>query len=239
MRVGSGNFWQFTRRVLDTVGSTTDAANARSVLGLGALAILNTVSTAVIDAAAVIYSKIQNVTAARLLGNPTGGAAAPSEISLGSGLSFNGTTMNSIQTVVTLSTAISSTAVLIPADNTTPQNTEGAQVFSVPFTPKSASSRIFITVTLLLSHGTTGADLAVTLFVDAGANAVSTGSQGALASVMNTVTCTYDAPSASTSSRTYAIRYGGGSATTFINRTSLGNQYNGTLTSYMIITEYI
>ncbi|MCF8277900.1 MAG: tail fiber domain-containing protein [Flavobacteriales bacterium] len=42
---------------------------------------------------AVTYSKIQNVAASRLLGNPSGSAAAPSEISLGSGLSFSGTSL--------------------------------------------------------------------------------------------------------------------------------------------------
>lgn len=42
----------------------------------------------------VSYAKIQNVAASRLLGNPTGSAAAPSEISLGTGLSFSGTVLN-------------------------------------------------------------------------------------------------------------------------------------------------
>lgn len=56
------------------------------------------VVTAAIGAAAVTYAKIQNVTAARLLGNPTGGAAAPSEISLGTGLSFSGSTLNTAVT---------------------------------------------------------------------------------------------------------------------------------------------
>lgn len=47
-----------------------------------------------IASAGVVYSKIQNVSANKLLGNPTGSAAAPAEITLGSGLSFNGTTLN-------------------------------------------------------------------------------------------------------------------------------------------------
>lgn len=41
----------------------------------------------------VTYAKIQEVTAERLLGNPTGSTANPSEISLGSGLGFSGTTI--------------------------------------------------------------------------------------------------------------------------------------------------
>lgn len=51
------------------------------------------VITASIANAAVTYAKIQNVTAARLLGNSTGGAASPLEISLGAGLGFSGSTI--------------------------------------------------------------------------------------------------------------------------------------------------
>ncbi len=50
--------------------------------------------TVTIAASAVTYAKVQNVTAARLLGNPTGSSAAPSEITLGTNLSFSGTTLN-------------------------------------------------------------------------------------------------------------------------------------------------
>lgn len=43
---------------------------------------------------AVTYPKMQNVTAEMLLGNPTGVDAIPSEISLGNGLTFSGTTLD-------------------------------------------------------------------------------------------------------------------------------------------------
>lgn len=42
---------------------------------------------------AVTYAKMQNVTAARLLGNPTGGATSPSEISLAADHAFSGTSL--------------------------------------------------------------------------------------------------------------------------------------------------
>ena len=54
----------------------------------------NAITTAKINNAAVTYGKIQNTSATRLLGNPTGAAASPSEITLGTGLSFSGTTLN-------------------------------------------------------------------------------------------------------------------------------------------------
>jgi hypothetical protein len=61
---------------------------------LGTTIAANAVTSAKIAAANVTYPKIQNVAAARLLGNPTGSAAAPSEITLGTGLSFSGSTLN-------------------------------------------------------------------------------------------------------------------------------------------------
>jgi hypothetical protein len=51
------------------------------------------VTTAKIAAANVTYATIQNVAASSLLGNPTGSGAAPSEITLGSGLAFSSTTL--------------------------------------------------------------------------------------------------------------------------------------------------
>lgn len=61
-----------------------------SPAGYGAGSVL----TVAIANANVTYGKIQNVTAARLLGNPTGSAASPSEISLGAGLAFSGSVLS-------------------------------------------------------------------------------------------------------------------------------------------------
>lgn len=51
----------------------------------------NAIVTANLTDASVTYGKIQNVAGSRLLGNPTGSGAAPSEISLSGSLFFNGT----------------------------------------------------------------------------------------------------------------------------------------------------
>lgn len=61
---------------------------------MGGDAIITNSGTLTINNAAIIYAKIQNGAASRLLGNPTGVPAAPSEITLGTGLSFAGTTLN-------------------------------------------------------------------------------------------------------------------------------------------------
>jgi hypothetical protein len=90
------------------------------VSGSGTGAITTTINTGAVNSAKiadgsiatidlgnsqVTYGKIQNVAATRLLGNPTGTAAAPSEISLGTGLSFSGTTLNATGGTVTGVTA--------------------------------------------------------------------------------------------------------------------------------------
>lgn len=70
----------------DLSGSGTTSINAQITA--------NAVGTTEIANSNVTYAKLQNTTAARLLGNPTGSAAAPSEISLGTNLSFAGAVLN-------------------------------------------------------------------------------------------------------------------------------------------------
>lgn len=67
---------------------TTPAGSLSTTLSAGA------VGTGNLAGSAVTYAKIQNETAATLLGNPTGSSAAPSEITLGTGLSFSGGVLN-------------------------------------------------------------------------------------------------------------------------------------------------
>jgi hypothetical protein len=80
-----------------TLGAGLSFLTSTSVgIGTGALTsgmyATGSVNTAALASASVTYAKIQNVTNARLLGNDSGGAAAPSEISLGFGLTFPTTT---------------------------------------------------------------------------------------------------------------------------------------------------
>lgn len=53
----------------------------------------NAITTGKILNSAVTYAKMQNVAASSLLGNPTGGSTVASEITLGNGLVFSGTTL--------------------------------------------------------------------------------------------------------------------------------------------------
>lgn len=83
-------------RSANTTGNVADitAANDGEVLRRSGTTLgFGTVATAGLANSAVTYAKIQNVTALRLLGNPTGSAAAPAEIALGATLSFSGSTL--------------------------------------------------------------------------------------------------------------------------------------------------
>lgn len=68
-------------------GPVTSTGNATAITA-------NAVTTSTINANAVTYAKLQSETASTLLGNPTGSGAVPSEITLGTGLSFSGSVLN-------------------------------------------------------------------------------------------------------------------------------------------------
>lgn len=90
MRVGSGNFWsEMFRKIKSAAGEATDAASARTALGLGTLATLNDVSNAQVNAgAAIALSKLANINTGKVLGRTTAAAGAIEEITPGYGLSF-------------------------------------------------------------------------------------------------------------------------------------------------------
>lgn len=69
--------------------SAADYAAMRTLLSLGSLALLSSISTANIGDDQVTYAKIQNVTDARLLGRSAGSSGDAQEITVGAGLSLS------------------------------------------------------------------------------------------------------------------------------------------------------
>jgi hypothetical protein len=76
--------------------------------------------------AAVTYAKMQNVAAARLLGNPTGSPAAPSEIPLGAAFTFAGSALQTVAFAGDVTTPANSVATTITANAVT--NAKAAQM---------------------------------------------------------------------------------------------------------------
>jgi hypothetical protein len=85
-----------------------------------------------ITAAAVTYAKIQNASASVLIGNPTGSPASVSEITLGTNLSFIGTTLNA-------------TSVFTPMPTVTVTGTSQAMAVNTAYTANNAA---LVTLTL-------------------------------------------------------------------------------------------
>ncbi len=96
----NGGTGQSTYATGDILYASSSSALSRLAVG-GANTVLHggttpgysNIATGDIASGAVTYAKIQNVAASSLLGNPTGSPAAPSEITLGTGLGFSSTTL--------------------------------------------------------------------------------------------------------------------------------------------------
>lgn len=126
----------------------------------------------------------------------------------------------------------------IPDDDTIPQFSEGTLILSLSFTPKSASSNLFI---IFATGGTAASSSAavVALFVNSGPNAIAASYVGqrsasdAYAGVLQ-----YATTSGSTTARTYQIRIGGG--TYQINGSSgAARRFGGVASTILVVIEYI
>lgn len=77
--------------VADGGTGASDAATARTNLGVGTVGTLSSVATANIDNDGVTFAKMQNIATDRLLGRDTASSGDPEEITVGGGLEFTGT----------------------------------------------------------------------------------------------------------------------------------------------------
>lgn len=184
---------------------------------------------------AVTFAKFQNITDARLLGRNAGSAGDMQEITLGTNLSFSGTTLNAaggtqkyVNRNFATYTANTNIATDIPLDDTIPQITEGTEIVTATITPTSASNRVRVRFSGFASNNGaccgTGT-VTVALFQDATANALTavTHRAGVGASSPAQVTLEHEYVPGTTSTITLRIRTG---------RSGGGNlRYNGTNTA--------
>ncbi|HXJ72736.1 MAG TPA: hypothetical protein VNM37_07775, partial [Candidatus Dormibacteraeota bacterium] len=82
------------------------------------------------------------------------------------------------QVVVTQTGAVATGTTLIPLDDTIPQKTEGDEYMTLAITPKSATSKLVIEITLCASQNIAGSNnVIVALFQDAGNDALAAATQ--------------------------------------------------------------
>ena len=127
----------------------------------------------------------------------------------------------------------------IPLDDTIPQNTEGSEYMTLAITPVSATSKLRIDTTCVVSYST-AAIVMMCLFQDTTANALATNwvrvSSG---SYQRQIVSSYIMTAGTTSETTFKVRLGGnGSGTTTFNGYGGASKLGGTLASSIIITEY-
>jgi hypothetical protein len=142
-----------------------------------------------------------------------------------------------LQVVQTQTGAVATTTVTMPFDDTIPQITEGAEFITLAITPSSVTTTLIIQVTLQIAFS--GSDwVQVALFKDATANALAVTSSNLSAGFGSPQTFNYKMTSGTTSSITFRVRAGGGSAgTVTVNGTASARKFGGVMASSITITE--
>jgi hypothetical protein len=147
-----------------------------------------------------------------------------------------------LQVVSTQTGAVATGTTLIPADDSIPQSGEGDQYMSLAITPKSATSRLVIDVSVF--GGASGAPpnaIFAALFQDSTANALAAGwtTSNAGGSAVS-ITFRHVMTSGTTSSTTFKVRVGAQNAGTFTFNGVGGARFlGGVLASGIVIREVL
>lgn len=144
-----------------------------------------------------------------------------------------------VQSVYSVVTAVATGSTIMPCDDTIPQITEGDEYITASITPTSATNKLRIEVSILLSTSVTGGQMACALFQDATAGALS-----AILQYMATsdrplmFIFTYEMTAGTTSATTFRVRAGHESAgTTTLNGFGGVRKLGGVCTSTLTVTE--
>lgn len=143
-----------------------------------------------------------------------------------------------IQRAASILNTQTSTTTAIPRDGSIPQNNEGAEFTTCAFTPKLSSSTLRITIFAILGSDAlrTGA---IGLFVDSTADALACAASELNTNAVQCLSVIYEVSSASTSARTYKMRFGSDGNTCFINSAANSTSlYGGAIKSGIIIEEF-
>lgn len=207
-----------------TVLDDADAATAQATLGG------TTVGRAVFTAA-------DAATARGALGSTSVGDAvfvAASAATARGALGFTGTVIDRAFAEYTTNADLTAQ---IPADDTIPQNTEGTQIISLSFTPKSATSRLRLRFQAS-GAGSVDTSLAAALFSSASASALKASFVTTSAGRNGTLVLEHEYVPGATSALTFSVRVGPmGAATVRLNGSNASRYFGGTMGATLAIEE--
>lgn len=145
-----------------------------------------------------------------------------------------------LQRVYYTTGAVASGTTILPADNTTPQQTEGTEFMTSSITPLSSSSTLKILVVANVSASVAASCIAA-IFRDSGSDAIASALSRAAAGDPQVYTFMHEVASGSTSTTTFKVRVGCGSAhtLTFNGVNTSTALFNGTLRSCILIEEWL
>jgi hypothetical protein len=168
------------------------------------------------------------------------------------GVGYGGFTGNIIQVAYTelTTSGVTASAVSIPVDNTIPQQTEGAEILTCSIIPRYSTSILYIESFSHLGENTNTSDsIVASLFRDSQADAICTSINNAAPSAsspfggalsFNPIYMQVRMTASSTSSMTFKLRAGAGSPGSAVirwNGTGGSQYFNGTLITYIKVTE--
>lgn len=258
----------------DSAGNVTLDPNAAELIDGAATLVLGAGETAtiicngsawyslgltVIQDGDVTLAKIQDIADYKILGNVSGGAAAPAELSF---LDEDDLTSDSdtaiptqqsvkayvdalvtgklLQEVTTTDSAVATGTTQIPYDDTIPQNTEGDEYMTQAITPTNSAS--ILQVDVVFQYSSTGAASITTLalFKDSDAGAIAAiGNVNSTATSPHILTLRYTMTAGTTSAITFKVRAGAATSETLtFNGASGARRYGGVSASSITVKEY-
>lgn len=144
-----------------------------------------------------------------------------------------------VQVVNTMVGGGNTGSTIIPSDDTIPQITEGDEYMTLAITPTSATNKLKIEVTCIITNTATAKDLTIALFQDTTASALAAAGIALYnANYMQTITFVHYMTASTTSETTFRVRAGGsGTGTTTFNGSAATRRHGGVAASSITITE--
>jgi len=145
-----------------------------------------------------------------------------------------------VQVVANEIGSTASTTSLMPDDDTIPQNSEGAEFYTLSITPKSSSNTLKIDVNFFCSVSGAVRSAVIALFQDSTANALVASSVTDDINHRRVVSFTHIMTAGTTSSTTFKVRGGPDSGNTLQMNGDASNAlrlYGGVASSSIVITE--